>query len=107
MGISYASKLSGTTARRGNITFDNVLLYNILPSVDDRRGSTGSISCIGLENLEGATSTEMIIVTVKEKVSTGIDDNVDTSDYGGNVIWYYVMSILSLISMLALGERRS
>ncbi|MGG5372746.1 bacterial Ig-like domain-containing protein [Enterococcus sp. AZ196] len=85
LSVVYATKLSGGTAGRkgssddwsnttnfavekggtpqmkatiqntGNTNFSNVRLYDILPSSNDGRGSTGNVSFAGLESVDGAT----------------------------------------------------
>lgn len=46
-------QMKATVSNTGNTSFDNVRLYDILPSSSDGRGSTGNISFTGLENAGG------------------------------------------------------
>ncbi|XZJ71130.1 InlB B-repeat-containing protein (plasmid) [Clostridium perfringens] len=48
-------QMKATISNTGNTAFESVRLYNILPSTQDGRGSTGNISFTGLENVNGAT----------------------------------------------------
>lgn len=46
-------QMKATVSNTGNTSFNNVRLYDILPSSSDGRGSTGNISFTGLENAGG------------------------------------------------------
>ncbi|MGL9727694.1 InlB B-repeat-containing protein [Enterococcus sp. DIV0756] len=46
-------QMKATVSNIGNTSFNNVRLYDILPSSSDGRGSTGNISFTGLENAGG------------------------------------------------------
>ena len=46
-------QMKATVSNTGNTSFDNVRLYDILPSSLDGRGSTGNISFTGLDNAGG------------------------------------------------------
>ncbi|MDO4445736.1 MAG: InlB B-repeat-containing protein, partial [Bacillota bacterium] len=48
-------QMKASISNVGNSTFESVRLYNILPSSEDGRGSTGNIVFTGLENVSGAT----------------------------------------------------
>lgn len=48
-------QMKASVQNTGNTNFSSVRLYDILPSSDDGRGSTGNVSFDGLESVDGAT----------------------------------------------------
>ena len=109
MNVVYATKLSGQTQGRkgsdsewtsasniavekrgkpqmkariendGNTTFDNIRLYNILPSTSDGRGSTGNIEFTKLDNGNSDTTTYYTTKPISELPSYD-ESNLQTWD---------------------------
>lgn len=79
-------QMKATVSNTGNTSFDNVRLYDILPSSLDGRGSTGNINFTGLDNAGGT------VYYTKNAISTLPDYSSDLQKWDAAKLTSYGFS---------------